>query len=529
MEWRYYCMRGKKIINQFIVFLSLWLIFNNLFVIAQVSKGQKITEFGLEKAKPLGPPINSKAGEYAPTISADGQFMIFESDRDEKYNWKLYITHKTDSGWTQPVRLDSVNSNEWDGAPFLTYDQNYLYLSSERPGGAGDIDVWISQRLGESWTKPVNIGHPINQKGYDGFASLSSDGKTLYFKRDAPEKAKCSSKYHFDLYSSVLKDGKWQEPKKLPPPINSEYCEGSHIIMPDGRTLIFSSDRPGGFGGHDLYKTEKKVDGSWTEPVNLGGFVNTPEDESIVSVPASGDVMYFTSGDEYTPDIYVVPIPPQYQYQPVITVTGTIRDAVTNMALIAQVTIIDAETGRDTTIVESNKTDGKYIVILNQGKLYDVSVKSKDHTFHSTQFDLRKPGDYTENKEDILLEPVKVGTKFQLNNIYFKFGSDSILTESKFELQRTIELIKENPQIIVEIAAHTDSIGSDHFNLRLSTRRAERILQQLAQSGIDKQRLVANGYGRKHPLVSNATEDGRKKNRRVEFKIIRLNLESVNK
>ncbi|MBN2091802.1 PD40 domain-containing protein, partial [candidate division KSB1 bacterium] len=511
-------------------FFIFWLLIVNISLSGQGGKNQKIIEFGLEKAKPLGSPINSMAGEYAPTISADGQFMIFESDRDEKYNWKLYITHKTDSGWTHPVRLDSVNSNQWDGAPFLTYDQNYLYLSSERAGGAGDIDIWISQRLGESWTKPQNIGAPINTKGYDGFASLSSDGKVLYFKRDAPEKAKCSSKYHFDLYYSVLKDGKWQEPKKLRPPINSEYCEGSHIILPDSRTLIFSSDRPGGFGGHDLYKTEKKVDGSWSEPVNLGSFINTAKDESIVSVPASGDVMYFTSGDEYTPDIYVVPIPIKHQYKPVITVTGTIRDAITNYPLIAQVTIIDAETGRDTTIVESNKTDGKYIVILNQGKLYDVSVKSKNHTFHSTQFDLRKPGNYSENKQDILLEPMKVGTKFNLNNLYFKFGSDSILTESRYELQRAIELIKENSMMVVEIAAHTDSIGSDRFNQKLSSRRAERIVQLMAKNGIDHRRLVAIGYGRKYPVATNTTEEGRKQNRRVEFKILELkNLDSVNK
>ncbi len=504
----------------FLQFFIFWLLFFNFSLSGQEKKMPKMHEFGLEKAKPLGAPINSRAGEYAPTISADGQFMIFESDRDEKYNWKLYVTHRTDSGWSPPVRLDSVNSKEWDGAPFLTYDQNYLYLSSERAGGFGDIDIWISQRLGENWTKPKNIGAPINTKGYDGFASLSSDGKVLYFKRDAPEKAKCDSKYHFDLFYSTLKDGKWQEPKKLPPPINSEYCEGSHIILPDGRTLIFSSNRPGGFGGHDLYKSEKKVDGSWTEPVNLGSFINTEADESIVSVPASGDIMYFTSGDEYTPDIYVVPIPMQYQYKPVITVTGTIRDAVTNYPLVAQITIIDAETGRDSTIVESNKTDGKYIVILNQGKLYDVSVKSNNHTFHSTQFDLRKPGDYSVNKQEIQLEPMKVGTKFKLNNLYFKFGSDSILTESKYELQRAIELIKENTRIVIEISAHTDSIGSDHFNQKLSSQRAKRILKLLAKNGVDARRLTAMGYGRKYPVAPNATEDGRKQNRRVEFKII---------
>jgi hypothetical protein len=165
-------------------------------LLPQEGQQKPAQEFGLAKATNLGKSINTSKGEYAPTISADGNTLIFESDREERYDWKLYITHKTATGWSAPLRLDEVNSDDWDGAPFLTYDQNYLILSSWRKGGLGDVDIWISERLGDSWTKPKNLGPPINTEGYDGFASLSSDGKTLYFMRKAAESAKCTKEFH---------------------------------------------------------------------------------------------------------------------------------------------------------------------------------------------------------------------------------------------------------------------------------------------------------------------------------------------
>ena len=514
-------MKTETYLLRFSFFVLMISLLSNAILLSQNKQVKTGQEFGLEKATNLGEPINTTACEYAPTISADGNTLIFESDREQSYEWRLYITHKTESGWSEPLRMDNVNSSGWDGGPFLTYDQNYLIISSDRDGGLGHNDIWISKRLGEKWTTPENMGAPINSSGYDAFASLSNDGKTLYFMRYAEDNAKCEKTHHYDLYFSQKKDGEWSEPQKLPFPINSEYCESHPIILADAKTLIFSSIRPGGLGGYDLYKSEKQDDGSWSDPENLGSFINTTKDDRLVSIPASGDIMYFTSGEDESDDddLYSVPIPVEARATTVITVTGTVADTKIKKPLTAEITIFDVETAKDTTVIQSNEVDGKYIVILNKGKIYDVSVSSEGYTFRSTQFDLRELEDYQEYTHDILLEPLETGSKFILNNIFFDVDSDVLLDVSKFELSRVIKLMRENSSMIVEISGHTDSTASEAYNIDLSKRRAKRVVNYLIDNGINNKRLSAKGYGESQPIAANSTEEGRSKNRRVEFRI----------
>ncbi len=490
---------------------------------SQDNRGHPKQEFGLEKATNLGKTINASSGQYAPTISADGRTLIFESNLLGEGLWKLYIAHRTDSGWTTPALLDNVNSNtqgDFDGGSFLTYDQNYLLFSSDRSGGLGGIDIWISERQGEEWTEPKNIGAPVNSSGYDGFASLSSDGKTIYFIRDAEDNETCVKTNSFDLYYSIKKNDKWMEPRKLPYPINSKYCEGHPIILSDGKTLIFSSTRPGGFGGYDLYKSERRSDGSWSEPINLGSFINTSNDDEIVSVPASGDIMFYSSGEQDHADLYSIPIPVGVRSSTVITVAGTVMDATTNKPLSAEITIIDVEANGEPAHISSNQTDGKYIVILNKGKIYDVSVTADGYTFLSTQFDLKELKAFKEYIRDIRLDPIETGSKMVLNNIYFDVDNDSLLDISKYELQRAIKLLRDNRSMIVEIAGHTDSTGTKEHNLDLSLRRARSVVRYFVNNGIEKKRLTGKGYGESLPIADNATDEGRQQNRRVEFRII---------
>lgn len=488
-------------------------------IYAQSAHSQKTQEFALTKATNLGEPINTSELEFAPTISPDGKTMIFQSNREGGGfdDVKLYISHKTESGWTEPVSLDKVNSITWDGGPFLTYDQNFLIISSRRSGGQGDVDLWISHRLGDDWARPVNMGPPINTPAYEGFGSLANDDKTLYFMRDTADLRDCG----FDICVSVKQGEVWSEPVNLPYPINTAYCEAHPIILPDGKTLIFSSKRPGGFGDYDLYKSERQEDDSWSEPINLGSFINTPADDRVVSIPASGDILYFASGDLDKTDLYSVPIPPDVQPTLVITVSGTVKDASNpDKPLHAEITILDMESAQDTTFVESNQRDGSYIVILNKGKIYDVSVSSPGYTFYSTKFDLTHLEAYDEVTRDILLEPLKTGVKFVLNNIYFELDSYDLLGDSKYELDRVMKLLTENPNMQVEISAHTDSTASEQYNLTLSMNRAQSVIDYLTARGVEKSRLIARGFGEKFPIASNATEDGRQMNRRVEFKII---------
>ena len=443
---------------------------------------------------------NTNFSEYSPTISADGNTMIYQTDYLKKNRFSIFMRYKTMDGWTKPVYLENVNSTADEGGPFMTYDQNALIISSTRKGGVGDVDLWVSQRHGTDWSTPVNMGPPVNSPGYDGFASLS------------PTRSGEGSP--------------WSEPQKMPGPINSDYSEFGPIILADNITLIFSSTRPGGYGSYDLYKVEKQYDGSWTKPVNLGSFINTEHEDKLITIPAAGNILYYAKalpGKDVVYRIQSIPIPEKLQQSKVLTFSGTVMDE-KNPAkrLHAAITITDLQKDDRPIQLYSNQSDGKFMVILNKGKTYDVSVKSQGYTFYSTRIDLTGLKYYKEMKQDILLEPLQVGAKIILNTLYFETGKYRILAESKYELQRVINLLDENPTMKLEISGHTDNVGSRKFNMNLSRKRAHSVMSYLTGQGIERERFVAKGYGPNRPIEDNDTEEGRMKNRRVEVRILAI-------
>jgi outer membrane protein OmpA-like peptidoglycan-associated protein len=460
---------------------------------------------------------------YSPSITADETAIFYESDIGEKYNYDIYVSYREANGWSSPRSIKNINASSWDAGPFLSYDQNYLLITSSRDGGEGKEDIWISRRSGNEWRKPVNMGKSINSDGYDGFASLSPDGKTLYFTRMDNSKKEiwgCG----FYICCSVKKDGSWTEPQRMPYPINLGDCEFGPRIMADGRTLIFSSDRSGGFGGFDLYKSGLQQDGTWSEPVNLGSRINTGAHETLASISASESIIYFSRrSDKYTSRIFSALIVPLGGDSGVITVSGTVRNAKKpEQTLAAEFRMTDINKDDEIITLNNNEDDGTYMVILNQGRIYDVSVWSDGFTFYSTRFDLKSVKEFKEIKRDILLEPISSGAKIILENIYFELDSHALLPESRYELQRIIDFMTKNSKIKVEIGGHTDSTGSAEYNMDLSLKRAESVMKYLTDHGIDTGRLDAKGYGQTRRIDLSETDEGRQKNRRVEFEILAL-------
>jgi outer membrane protein OmpA-like peptidoglycan-associated protein len=192
----------------------------------------------------------------------------------------------------------------------------------------------------------------------------------------------------------------------------------------------------------------------------------------------------------------------------------------TSKLLSAQITIQDEEKKKGIKVVECNKKDGKYIVILNKGFTYDFSVNKKGYTFYSDRIDLHKIDKYEELQKDILLEPIQAGTSFILNNLLFKYKSFKLKKSSKYELIRIINILNSNPRMVVEIGGHTDNIGSPEYNMELSNKRVGSVVKYLIKYGAEKKQIKAKGYGMTKPLAENTTEEGRKKNRRVEMKIL---------
>ncbi len=460
--------------------------------------------------------------QHSPTVSPDGKMLIFQSDYETPGEYDCVIKFKTNLGWTPPVPLLFANTKMNTAGPFITYDQNHLLLTSDQKGGKGEVDLWIAKRGKRLWGKAENLGAPVNSPGYDGFGSISPDGNTLYFTRECAEK---KGEDKFCLVKSTRVNGSWTEPVRMPAPVDSEYSDFAPVIMADGTSLIFSSNRPGGQGGYDLYKTERMGDGAWSEPVNLGNEINTKYDDRIVSVPASGDVIYYSSPEKRAGRlvyrIRTAKLPAAMRQSSVVTVAGVVSDTrERGRTLEAEIRVTDVKNG-ETRIVRSNPEDGKYFIVLGKNRVYDVSVNRRGYLFHSTRFDLRDLAKFDAVIRDIELTPMERGSFMVLNNLYFRLNSDDVFDfeNSRYELDRLGRLLKANPGLKIEIGGHTDATGTEEHNSELSEKRARSVYRFLVGRGIDGRRLVVKGYGYSKPLSSLQDE----KNRRVEITVLSVN------
>jgi Tol biopolymer transport system component len=343
--------------------------------------------------------------EFAPTISADGRTIIFQSDANKKKGWELYETHLgDDSTWSAPASLKAINDKcQFLAGPSLSYDGNTIYFTAFVEGQTETEDIYYSERIGvDSWSEPKNIGAPINTKEqYEGFPSISADGKSLYFIRvnkDA-EYDKESKETCFKIYVSKLqKDGKWGEPTPLPDNIN-EGCERDPKILADNHTMIFSSIRDGGKGKFDMYQTRLLSDGSWDEPEALE-FINNKENDQSPCISAAGDIMYFYS----LKDIYQVTIPKQYRQMINITVQGSVRSARDQSPLKATVHV--KEIGGPIEFAhESSASDGHYSLVLAAGKKFEIRFSHSEHMLESITLDFSTTEKYLEVIRDIALSP----------------------------------------------------------------------------------------------------------------------------
>lgn len=646
----------------------------------------------------VGKPLNICStifDEFAPSISADGKTLIFQSNKDGEY--KLYESKLQANGlWSEPVPIRSVNEygkkNDLVGGPNISYDGNRLYFCASYAGGWGDIDLYYCERTEQGWSAPINVGKPVNTRDYEGFPSVSSDGKRMYFTRFTKELSDGTNCFKI-MVTEKDKKGNWQEPRELPAPINID-CDKAPRIMPDGKTIVFASIREGGKGKFDLYTSKLNEAGEWEVPIPME-FVNTPDQEQYATVPASGDKIYYHSNN----NIIEMIIPFKYRQNKNVTLQGYITDYDTKQPLEAEVTVIDASTSQKLSTQPNNAADGRYTVVLTAGKKYEVVFTRPGYSIYSETFDLTELNDYKEFETNVQLftkieyelsimdkelffhvdaqisvknaktkEPVTlphvvndkgnkvytipIGQKLQfeikakgyasyifsldltgevkykflekevdmlpntkpfdfsvsdnqtgeplavdviitnldldeqivaqayvtrdgkfsinlreghryhvevknpqgyafysanldtdaeknnvaigllalrpnakllLRDITFEYNSFELTDDSHSELDRVIKLMYQNPTLVIEIAAHTDNIGSAVFNKKLSERRARYVADYMAARNVAEERCKPVGYGKDMPIVPNDTEANRAKNRRLELKVLSIN------
>jgi outer membrane protein OmpA-like peptidoglycan-associated protein len=481
----------------------------------------------------LGPEINSEFSEYYPCLTADGgTFLFTRRIADGRVRGgeqeDFFVSVKEDNGWSASLPVNEINTVFNEGAPTLSADgQLLIYTACEaEPGnwgsyeGLGSCDLFVSRKMGDSWGKAQNI-KAVNSYQWDSQPSFSADGKSLFFIRGI--KGYGGPKEKDIWFATIQDDGSWSKPVRIPGDVNTDFEEESVMIHPDGETMYFSSNGHPGMGGLDIFVSKKRSDGTWGKPTNLGYPINTGGDENSLLVSANGVVAYFASdrpGGLGKLDLYKFELPVGVRPKPVSYVSGTVFDSYTYKPLDARLELIDLETGEIIVESYSDGLNGAFLVCLPPDRDYALNVLRAGYLFFSSNFSL-KGADASESVSlEAPLNKLRPGNKMVLNNIFFDTDSYALRPASKVELGTLVKQLMINSNIRVEIGGHTDNVGSDEENRRLSEQRAQTVVSYLIEAGIETSRLVAKGYGETEPIASNDSEDGRSKNRRTEMKII---------
>lgn len=488
----------------------------------------------------LGPEINSEFDDYAPVVNADETEIIFTTRRregnlnenvgdDNRPFEDIFVSKKEGDAWQPAKNVGAiVNTRFNDSNIALSPNGNILFIYKD---GVGDGDIFSSNRQPDgTWTKPVPLPGMINSSFYESSITITKDETTIYFASERP-----GGLGGLDIYSCTKdKKGAWTLVKNLGPKINTEYDEEAPFIDYDGKTLYFSSKGRKGMGGYDLFKAtlinaEKK---EWSEPENLGYPINTPDDEVFIVGTGKPNRFYYSSvradGVGYS-DIYLIS---DLKKEP--EVAKVAKKGVQPIKFILEV--VDAETkqpveakarmrGRDnTTIGSASLGTGtfEFAIMSTVPKEYTVSIELEGYIFENVKVSLGRATEepQTVNRK-VLLRKVAVGEVSALRHVFFDFAKATLQEDSFDELNMMLTMMKQNQSMQVEIGGHTDDVGSDSSNKKLSQQRADAVKAYLTSNGVSGRRIKSIGYGEERPLVSNDDESGgREINRRVEFKVL---------
>jgi OmpA-OmpF porin, OOP family len=525
-----------------------------------------------QKVENLGSSVNSTYNEYSPVISPDGKTLYFlreghpQNRSKEKYSSDVWSASNNGGKWMQASHLQN---------PFNANVSNSIYSIS--PDGNTIITNWMEEssnlsmikgfgiikKTNTGWSKAEKLDIPKFEKMCKGryqFGTLSADGKTFLMSFSQSKNG-----VEDDIYVSFLeKNGEWTVPMNLGDDVNTDFTECIPFLAADGYTLYFSSNRDGGLGSNDIYMT-KRLDKSWQKwstPKNMGPAINTEDYDGYFTLSAVDDFAYFVTRkaalgksdivrvklseleepkekeiENKDPKVISAPIAgaiggaidkdtDKKSADPVVMLSGKVLDSKTRKVPInAKVIYEDLSNGQELGVATPDPISGEYKIVLPYGKNYGITPIADGFIGNSLGLDLSKnmPKKYLEiGGKDLTLIPAETGQKLILNNIFFQFAKTDLQEESFPELNRLIEFLDKNKSMQIEISGHTDSIGSDDVNNKLSQGRADIVKKYLTEQGkIPATRIATKGYGKTKPVASNDTEEGQQANRRVEFLILK--------
>ncbi len=477
------------------------------------------------KHENLGPNINTEFNEKVPVIAPDGRTIYFCNDHNDGKGDDVWFSILGSNGWEKAqsmgTPINNINSN---ALMSVSADNNIIYLlhKYKADGTFGGRGISYAVRTANGWSVPKDIV----------IDNLTNEHKRVvhYFSQDTKYMLSAlqtkESYGDSDIYVSFKKsDGSYTEPMNIGYIINTNGAETTPFLASDNKTMYFSSDGHAGYGSNDIFVTHRLDDTwkNWSEPQNLGPEINTDDWDAYFTLSASGEEAYLVTSKNTLgkSDIVKVKLSEQARPKPVVLVSGKVLNKKTNEPLSANIKYFDLQTNEDAGGAISNPSTGEYNIILQAGKKYGFRAEKEQFYAVNDMLDVTNLTSYKEIRKDLFLVPIEVGQSIRLNNVFFDFNKYELKPESFSELDRLVDFLKQNLNMEIELGGHTDNVGNEDYNNKLSQQRTESVVNYLVSKGIQKSRLQAKGYGKSKPIATNDTEEGRSINRRVEFTIIK--------
>jgi outer membrane protein OmpA-like peptidoglycan-associated protein len=506
-----------------------------------------------------GPNINSESDEYSEILTLDGKTIYYASRRqvpksgkrhpDTKFDENIFVSHFVDRAWTPSVSAGNSLITKLSESPLYINPANDVLYVYTGYSGNGDIRMSLSKK--GVWKTPEKIPFSINTRASETSFTIYPSGNEIYYVSDNSKDNIGGKDIYFIKKTNTRK---WSKPQNAGRLINTIYDEESVRFSKTGDTLWFSSKGHNTIGGFDIFYSIRDKNGAWDSVKNAGFPINTPWDELCFNPsPVDDSSFYFVSnrtGGSGGSDIYhgqflpkpvvktpliakpdtivirdtvvimkeVKPLP--VQKEQIVFLTGKVKDSESGVPVLAKIDLKDIGTGEVISTTASSDIDGSYKIRLPSKKSYMIDLRATGFLSEMRRIDV--PGNWSREvyNMNVDLIKVKVGKKVVLNNILFQSGKSILTSGSYLEVDRLLNIMKENTQIKIEISGHTDNVGSAPLNSKLSEARAKTVVDYLIQKGIDPSRMVFKGYGSLQPIADNSTPAGRAKNRRVEFKIL---------
>lgn len=534
--------------------------------------------------------MNTKWPDYRPLVNADETMMIYTARRDDskggekddegKYYEDLYISYKVKGIWTKPIPMDDINTNSHEATIYMSPsgDHMFIYRFDDELGGS----IFETFLDNGKWTKPKMLNENINSEHWETHATMSVDKKILVFTSNRP-----GGLGKRDLWlSKKLPNGDWAMPTNLGSQINTEYDEESPYLHPDGKTLYFSSRGHNSIGGFDVFKVTYRSDSTWSTPENLGYPINTTGDDVFYIPNTNGLRAYFASyreGGKGDMDVYIMDLHTEVEKNLTIY-KGLAHDINGNVVKNLVITVYDQETDDIFGVYRPNPVTGKFLFILRPGHTYEIEYEV-DGVIQTETITIKEDGDVKEINRLVIKEKDKItvnaaeakdldvmqvakveeatglevveidvklnaaiedsvveeqvkdnvheeifktldeGGKVVLENILFEYNKATLTEDAEIKIDLIYQYMVKHPDVRVKITGHTDAIGSDSYNLDLSKRRARSVRNYLNSLGIARNRMKYYGKGESEPFAPNKKPngeddpEGRARNRRVEFEV----------